>query len=248
MRRQVDAGVYVVNDGEAGKIGYSTYVKERLTGFGGDGGFARMPADRPSSPTSRSASWGGRLRHADLRRPTPRAARRGRARHRQPQGRARRRRRRGRVHERRLARASSRIFLRNEHYPSHEAYFEALAEAMKTEYDAIHQAGFVLQLDCPDLAMTRHMQFGEDRERRSATRACNVEALNHATRDIPTTCACTCAGATTRARTTTTSRCARSSTSCFQARPSAISLEAATRGTSTSGRCSRTSSCPRASS
>jgi 5-methyltetrahydropteroyltriglutamate--homocysteine methyltransferase len=76
------------------------------------------------------------------------------------------------------------FFLRNEHYPSHEAYVEALAEAMKVEYDAIHQAGFVLQLDCPDLAMTAHMQ-GEERSTFLQRARVNVEAINQATRDIP---------------------------------------------------------------
>ena len=51
------------------------------------------------------------------------------------------------------------IFMANEHYPSREAYLEAIARVMKDEYEAIHAAGFVLQLDCPDLAMSRHIAF-----------------------------------------------------------------------------------------
>ena len=77
------------------------------------------------------------------------------------------------------------FFLTNRHYPSHEAYIAALADAMKTEYDEIHRAGFVLQLDCPDLAMTHHMTPGESLEEFRRRAALHVEALNHATRDIP---------------------------------------------------------------
>jgi 5-methyltetrahydropteroyltriglutamate--homocysteine methyltransferase len=77
------------------------------------------------------------------------------------------------------------LFLPNEYYPSREAYLEAIAKAMKQEYNAIAQAGIVLQLDCPDLAMGRHIQFGQsslEEFRRQA--ALNVEALNYAVADI----------------------------------------------------------------
>jgi 5-methyltetrahydropteroyltriglutamate--homocysteine methyltransferase len=78
------------------------------------------------------------------------------------------------------------LFLKNQHYPTREAYLDALADAMKTEYDAIHQAGFVLQIDCPDLAMGRHIEF-PDASLEDWRRAImvNVEALNKATADIP---------------------------------------------------------------
>jgi 5-methyltetrahydropteroyltriglutamate--homocysteine methyltransferase len=78
------------------------------------------------------------------------------------------------------------LFLPNEYYPSREAYLEAIASAMKSEYEAIARAGFVLQLDCPDLAMGRHIQFGDaslEEFRRQA--ALNVEALNYAVSNIP---------------------------------------------------------------
>jgi 5-methyltetrahydropteroyltriglutamate--homocysteine methyltransferase len=78
------------------------------------------------------------------------------------------------------------LFLANEYYPSREAYLEAIAKAMKLEYDVIAAAGFVLQLDCPDLAMGRHIQFGQaslEEFRRNAS--LNVDALNYATADIP---------------------------------------------------------------
>jgi 5-methyltetrahydropteroyltriglutamate--homocysteine methyltransferase len=76
------------------------------------------------------------------------------------------------------------VFLQNQHYASHEEYVLALADAMKAEYDEIHRAGLVLQLDCPDLAMTRHMQ-GESAEDFRARSRVNVEAINRATADIP---------------------------------------------------------------
>jgi 5-methyltetrahydropteroyltriglutamate--homocysteine methyltransferase len=78
------------------------------------------------------------------------------------------------------------VFLENRRYQSHQAYIGALADAMKTEYDAIHQAGFVLQLDCPDLAMGRHIQAPDSSlsDWRKMIEL-HVEAINAATRDIP---------------------------------------------------------------
>lgn len=77
------------------------------------------------------------------------------------------------------------VFLQNQHYPSHEEYIAALADVMKAEYDEIHRTGIVLQLDCPDLAMTRHMQSDESLEEFRRRAKLHVEAINHATRDIP---------------------------------------------------------------
>jgi 5-methyltetrahydropteroyltriglutamate--homocysteine methyltransferase len=77
-------------------------------------------------------------------------------------------------------------FLRNEHYLTREAYLARLVDVMKEEYDAIHRAGFVLQIDCPDLAMSRHLAFPEKSNAEFVKIAeANVEALNHALRDIP---------------------------------------------------------------
>ena len=77
-------------------------------------------------------------------------------------------------------------FQSNHYYPSHEAYVDAIATAMKPEYDAIVAAGLILQLDCPDLAMARHTGFQELSEAEFLRRAEHqVEALNHAVRDIP---------------------------------------------------------------
>jgi 5-methyltetrahydropteroyltriglutamate--homocysteine methyltransferase len=77
-------------------------------------------------------------------------------------------------------------FQSNHYYPTHDAYVDAVAAAMKPEYDAIAAAGFVLQLDCPDLAMARHTGFQELDEKEFLRRATHqVEALNDALRDIP---------------------------------------------------------------
>jgi 5-methyltetrahydropteroyltriglutamate--homocysteine methyltransferase len=78
------------------------------------------------------------------------------------------------------------LFLPNEHYPSREAYLLALAEAMKGEYEAIVAAGLDLQLDCPDLALSRHMLFTDlSDEEFVKVAASHVEALNHALADVP---------------------------------------------------------------
>ena len=185
VRRQAEAGVSVVNDGEEGKIGYATYVKERLDGFGGEAGMAGLPADMAEFPDYMRRVMGGidfampacvgsvsyrgldsvRADIANLQ-----AALDG-----------------AEFEDAFLSAASPgviAVFLENQHYPSHEEYVFALAEAMKAEYDEIHRAGIVLQLDCPDLAMSGHM-LGESLDVFRARARVNVEAINHATRDIP---------------------------------------------------------------
>ena len=78
------------------------------------------------------------------------------------------------------------LFMQNRHYRTEEAYMYALADAMKEEYDAIHVAGLVLQVDCPDLAMGRHVQCPDASLDRFRARAkLHVTVLNHALRDIP---------------------------------------------------------------
>jgi 5-methyltetrahydropteroyltriglutamate--homocysteine methyltransferase len=73
------------------------------------------------------------------------------------------------------------LFFRNEHYPSHEAYLFAIAEAMRHEYETVAKAGIVLQIDCPDLAMGRHIQYADLDLAEFRKRAeMHVEALNHA--------------------------------------------------------------------
>ncbi len=184
--RQARAGVTVVNDGEAGKIGYSTYVKERLDGFGGEGGMIALPADLLEFPDYMQRVMGGldfampacvgEVSYRDLDAVRTdianlKAAVAG-----------------AEVEDAFLTAASPgviSVFLQNQYYPSHEQYIAALADVMKAEYDEIHGAGLVLQLDCPDLAMTRHMSADESLEEFRRRAALHVEAINHATRDIP---------------------------------------------------------------
>ncbi len=184
--RQARAGVTVVNDGEASKIGYSTYVKERLNGFGGEGGMSGVPTDLAEFPDYMARVMGGLdfempacigpVSYRDL------DAVRADIANLQAAVAA------SEVEDAFMTAASPgviSVFLPNKHYASHEEYIGALADVMKQEYDAIYRAGLVLQLDCPDLAMTRHMDSNEslDEFRRRAT--LHVEAINHATRDIP---------------------------------------------------------------
>jgi 5-methyltetrahydropteroyltriglutamate--homocysteine methyltransferase len=78
------------------------------------------------------------------------------------------------------------LFFRNDHYPSHEAYLAAIADAMRVEYEAVVGAGLLLQVDCPDLAMGRHIQYaglGLEEFRRMAR--VHIQALNHALRNVP---------------------------------------------------------------
>ncbi|MGH2875158.1 MAG: cobalamin-independent methionine synthase II family protein [Solirubrobacteraceae bacterium] len=186
VRHQAAAGVSVVNDGEASKIGYSTYVKERLDGFGGEGGMTGMPADLGEFPDYMQRVMGaldfampaciGPVSYRDLEAVRSDVANLKAAVADTD------------VKDVFMTAASPgviSVFLPNQHYPSHEEYIEALADVMKAEYDEIHQAGLVLQLDCPDLAMTRHMSADESLEEFRRRARLHVEAINHATRDIP---------------------------------------------------------------
>jgi 5-methyltetrahydropteroyltriglutamate--homocysteine methyltransferase len=186
VRLQVTTGVDVVNDGEQGKVGYSTYVRHRLTGFGGQSAvparadWADFPEAAASSERRSTISrpacngpveWKDRSAvqkdTANLRAATDAAP----------------------PTEAFMTAASPGViahFLPNHHYPSREAYLARLVDVMKEEYDAIHRAGFVLQVDCPDLAMGRHLAFPELSNAEFVKIAeGNVEALNHALRDIP---------------------------------------------------------------
>jgi 5-methyltetrahydropteroyltriglutamate--homocysteine methyltransferase len=186
VRQQLDAGVDVVNDGEQGKVGYSTYVRHRLTGFGGRNvlparsdwaDFPKAAARAERRSTVSRPTCNGPIEWQDrtaVQKDTAnlRAAVTGTT-----------------ATEAFMTAASPGViahFLRNEHYPTREAYLARLVDVMKEEYDAIHRAGFVLQVDCPDLAMSRHLAFHELSEAEFLKIAeGNVEALNHALRDIP---------------------------------------------------------------
>jgi hypothetical protein len=136
-------------------------------------------------------------------------------------------------------------FLPNRHYPSREAYLARRVDVMKEEYDATHRAGFVLQVDCPDLVMGRHLAFATLSNAEFVKIAeVNVEALNMpCATSHPAGCACISAGATTRVRTTATFPSARSCPSrCGRGRRPCRS-RAPIPGTSTNGWCSRRSGC-----
>ena len=189
--RQVAAGVDIVNDGEASKVGYSTYVTERLTGFEGEPRAFPPQVEAASTtfkeyytanPTGGTAvvrpvcngpiAWRGDAQvQADI--DNLKAALSDEQ-----------------VADAFLTSASPGVvwhFLPNEYYPSDEAYLFAIAEAMQHEYRAIVDAGLVLQLDCPDLAMGWNRYNFADKsvdDFRSAAQM-HVEALNSALAGIP---------------------------------------------------------------
>ena len=186
--RQAEAGVDVVSDGEMSKISYATYIKDRLTGFEGDSP-RRIPADletfpgyaqrvaRGGGPSYRRPRCTGPIKVKDLG-----PVREDIANFKSALGGA-------RVTEGFMNAASPGViamFQPNDHYPSDDAYLEALAEAMQAEYEEINRAGLVLQIDSPDLAVGRHMMFKDDSEAVFLARAeRHVEALNHALRNVP---------------------------------------------------------------
>ncbi len=189
VRRQVEAGVDIVSDGETSKISYATYVKDRYTGFDGDSP-RNAPADLKQFPTflQRLADDGGTPTYArpmcvgevkskgqgelekDIANLKSAMAEYG--------------------VERGFMNAASpgviSLFLQNDFYPTREAYLEALANAMKAEYETIVASGLDLQLDCPDLALSRHMLFNDlsDEEFIKIANS-HVEALNYALSDVP---------------------------------------------------------------
>lgn len=190
VRAQVDAGVSIVSDGELGKVGYSTYITSRLSGFGGhvDRVPAKDLADLPELRTKLAAIMGtqgfvrasciGKVRLIDSR-PVEDDIRRF----------ASAMRKQGKDVRGFMNAASPGLvtaFQPNQFYPTHEAYLADLVEAMRPEYEAIMAAGFDLQLDAPDLAMAAHTGFQSLSEAEFLRRAeQNVEALNAATANIP---------------------------------------------------------------
>jgi 5-methyltetrahydropteroyltriglutamate--homocysteine methyltransferase len=189
VAKQNAAGVNIVSDGETSKISYATYVKDRYTGFDGDSP-RNAPADLKLFPTflERLAKDGGTPKYA---RPMCVGEVKSKG-----QGEL------GKdianlqaamkAHgvERGFMNAASpgviSLFLLNAHYPTREAYLAALADAMKEEYETIVAAGLDLQLDCPDLALSRHMLFTDlSDDEFVKVAASHVEALNHALQDVP---------------------------------------------------------------
>ncbi|MFV1875319.1 cobalamin-independent methionine synthase II family protein [Nioella sp.] len=189
VKKQKDAGIDIVSDGETSKISYATYVKDRYTGFSGDSP-RNAPADLKMFPSflKRLADDGGTPQYA---RPMCTGEVRSKG-----QGEL----------EKDIANLKAAmaehgvnrgfmnaaspgvisLFLQNDFYKTREAYLAALADAMKAEYETIVGAGLDLQLDCPDLALSRHMLFTDlsDNEFLKVANM-HVEALNHALQDVP---------------------------------------------------------------
>jgi len=189
VHKQVEAGVDIVSDGETSKISYATYVKDRYTGFAGDSP-RNAPGDLKLFPgfLERLANEGGSPQYA---RPMCMAEVKSKGQ--------------GELEkdianlkaamaehgvERGFMNAASpgviSLFLQNNYYKNREAYLAALADAMKMEYETIVASGLDLQLDCPDLALSRHMLF-EDLSDAEFIKVANmhVEALNHALSEVP---------------------------------------------------------------
>ncbi len=189
LRKQKDAGVDIVSDGETSKISYATYVKDRYNGFDGDSP-RNAPADLKKFPSflKRLADDGGTPQYArpmcvgevtskgqgelekDIANLMAAMGEQG--------------------IERGFMNAASpgviSLFLQNDFYPTREAYLAALADVMKAEYEAIVASGLDLQLDCPDLALSRHMLFNDlSDDEFLKIAASHVEALNHALAGIP---------------------------------------------------------------
>ena len=189
VAQQCDAGVDVVSDGEMSKISYATYIKDRITGFEGDSprsppsdleeypGFLQRQATSGGTPTYRRPQCVGEIRVKDsapleedlanfraaVDRHSPKEAFMNSA-----------------------SPGVIALFQPNKHYAGHEAYLYALAEAMQPEYEAIVEAGFLLQLDSPDLGLGRHMMFkGQPDTEYRRQAELHVEALNHALQNVP---------------------------------------------------------------
>ena len=183
VRRQSEAGIDIVSDGETSKISYATYVKDRYTGFGGDSprnapadlkqfpGFLKRLADDGGTPTyarpmciSEVKSKGQDELMKDIRH-----LKSGMDQHGAQGG---------------FMNAASpgviSLFLQNDFYANREAYLSALSDVMRDEYKTIVDSGLFLQLDCPDLALSRHMLFNDlSDDEFLKIAALHVEALNN---------------------------------------------------------------------
>ena len=189
VRKQTDAGVAVVNDGELSKPSYATYIKDRLSGFGGTSQ-ALQYRDLVDFPEMAKRVFGDPGR---ARRKTPACT--------GPIGLRDRAAAQADVDNLRAALGSADVadafmsaaspgvislFFRDDHYRNHEAYLFAIADAMRHEYETVARAGFILQLDCPDLAMGRHIQFADLSLEEFRTMArLHLAALDHAVAKIP---------------------------------------------------------------
>ncbi len=188
VRKQADAGIDIVNDGEMSKPSYATYVKDRLAGFGGTGNtfvyqdlaefpnLARRVFGDPGRSRRKTPACNAAIAVRDADAATLDVANLEAAL--AAVGRT----------DAFMSAASPGVvslFFRNDYYADHEAYLFAIAEAMRHEYEAVAEAGVVLQIDCPDLAMGRHIQYAQLSLEEFRKRAgMHVEALNHALANI----------------------------------------------------------------
>ncbi len=190
VKKQRDAGVDIPSDGETSKISYATYIRHRLTGFEIGEVPRATPKDLDEFPEFRDrlAAQGGTPKynrpiccgpidvkdhsslHKDIANLKAAMEEHG-------------------IEEAFMNAASPgviAVFQPNQHYGSHEEYLEALSEGMRKEYETIVDAGLILQLDCPDLAMGRHIKFRDVDDAEFLRNAeLQIEALNHALRNIP---------------------------------------------------------------
>jgi len=189
VKRQVGIGLDVVSDGETSKISYATYISERLTGFDGDTprepgqdlveypGLLTKLAERGATAKYRRPRCVGEIGIKDLE-PLRKdlANMRAAVDASQPA-------------DAFLNAASPGVvalFQPNDFYPTQDAYLEALAEGMRVEYEAIVAAGFLVQIDAPDLAMGRHTMYrNRSVEEFLDLAAMHIDVLNHALRNIP---------------------------------------------------------------
>ena len=189
VQKQIDAGIDVVSDGEAGKPSYATYIKDRLDGFGGKSVPVTSYRDVLDFPVlaKRVFADPGRARrktpgcNGPISVRTPNAPLTDVEHFKQAL-------RRTRGTEAFMSAASPGVislFFGNSHYADHKAYLFAIADAMKDEYEAIARAGFVVQVDCPDLAMGRHIQFADLSLSEFLKMAeLHIDALNHALTNV----------------------------------------------------------------
>jgi 5-methyltetrahydropteroyltriglutamate--homocysteine methyltransferase len=189
VKKQADAGIDLVNDGEMSKPSYATYIKDRLDGFGGTGNtfvyqdladFPRLEKrvfgdpgrSRRKTPACNAAISVRDRQAAETDADNLKAALAG-----------------VKAMGGFMSAASPGVvslFFRNEYYKDFESYIYAIADAMRHEYETVAKAGFVLQIDCPDLGMGRHIQYADLSLAEFRKRArLHIEALNHAVANIP---------------------------------------------------------------
>ena len=188
VARQKAAGVDLPSDGEMSKISYATYIKDRLTGFDGDSSrqppadlelfpsFLKRQANSGGTPTYRRPKCVGEITVKSLEplREDVKAFQSALSAHGYAKG-----------FMNSATPGVIALFQPNEFYPTQDAYLEAVAEGMRVEYEGIVEAGFILQLDAPDLGLGRHLMY-KDRADDGCVVAAgrHIEVMNHALRNI----------------------------------------------------------------